>query len=828
MTLDLGPCDLRAVLLACFLLATAATLRAQPSPRSIDLAIDDGLHAWALARLDDLPEPGGGDAVLLRAKGLIAAGEPAEALRVLDEADPGPAGVPFWRALALFRADRPREALAALDKLAVDPAAPWMSSLALPAARLRLRCHLALDELDLAQRVMDSAHAETGLADKLAAGFLDDAAVAWRRDDTNRLARALGMLETLPVTRPESVTARQWEAEFALRRGERDLAAAKLRSVVDQKDLPTALRRGALVRMAQVLTNPGEAAALLAEAEALEPSASERAALTVRRGQRLLLGGDRGGLETMRGAIPLLTDPALGSSAQLFLADWLFATNEFTEAEAAYDAHLLAFTNQADRVRALSGKAWSVWQQERYTEAASLFQRLYQDADPGDRDTKKTALLKSADAQFEAEQYEDAIQSYQRFSRLFFGDELQPQAILQAALCKRRLGQPEEAERELRTLSTVYTGTPHAEKALLEIAAIHQDSGRLEPASALYEDYLSRFTGGVHRAEAILNQAICHYRLDDFGRAQEGFERLLREHPGHPLAERAAYMQGWTLFLQGDIEAARRHFEQFLERFPNSAWQEDILFWLAERHYNYRRLPEAEQGFSHLASRFPDGRLVGQALYWAGRAAAEQKKYTVAVEHFAALVKDHPDHPRRPDALYAQADALAILGKCPAAIDLCRQLIQNHPESYLVPNAWNRIGDCQYANATEGPDQYLDALASFQSALGAKGISFGLRLQAMYRVATIHRNRGENEQAIEQYTAVVYAYLEHRDRLDREAVGWFHQSAYEAARLLEAARRPREAIGLYRRIVAVGGPEAKEAEKRIQSLRLERFSPFSP
>jgi len=826
-------CRVYCLIFLCSCLAAPA-LAAEASPESLlaaaEMLVEDGFHELAHTRIAEAEVAADTraqkvDAALLRAKSFLLKKEFGSATKELtdiakdaEKAGRGEAHA-FWTALVARTAGGPGRAAETLKLL---PAVASDNPLASPVRRLRARCLVDTEKTEEALNVLEAANED--------AAWLDAAAIAFNAGLTNRAENALLRLQTSGLERPAVRIGTIWLAMLKRERAQSATAHKLLADTLKQKDLPADLRR--LAHLEQVAlhvpTNTTAAARVLAEIEAAEPNPARRASFAARRGELLMKNADdelrAEGAALVRKAIPELGTEEEKAATMLSLAEQQFKAGQFKEAETAYNAHLQAFTNATGRVLALRGKAWSVFNQDRFPEAIGLFNKVFKESDKAAM--KQESLFKVADCYFASGEYEKAAEEYRRFAKMVYDDPRQLNAIFQTGLSLVRAGERTQAKREFSYLVRLYSKSEYAEKAMLELANLDQQDSNWADAINQFEDYLNTYSNGAFRVEAELSRSFCAYRLGDFDRALQGFDNILKKHPNHELAHRAAHMRGWAIFLRGDEAQAREVFEDFLKTYPDAPQQEDTLFWLAERDYNTRKLAEAEDRFLSIATRFPDGRLCDQSYFWAGRCAARQKEYTRAREHYTALIKARPKSPRVPEALYGQGEALLIQGKFTDAINVLKKLVDEHPTSNLVPATWNRIGDCQRAQSGEGPDRYKDAITSYETAINAKTASDALKVEVGYRLGSIYQNLEQRENAIRHYTDAAYLYLDKRDGMGPELGVRFTQSAYAAAKLLEQDRDFDKAESLYRHIVKQGGAEAKEAEKRIQILKLESLNPF--
>ena len=92
------------------------------------------------------------------------------------------------------------------------------------------------------------------------------------------------------------------------------------------------------------------------------------------------------------------------------------------------------------------------------------------------------------------------------------------------------------------------------------------------------------------------------------------------------------------------------------------------------------------------------------------------------------------------------------------------------------------------------------------------------RNQALYKKAAALELLGRSQDALMAY----YDVLGRSTAQDREYL-WYYKAGFEAARIVEAAREWKSAIGIYEKMAALDGPRAAEARMRVKQLRLEHF-----
>ena len=115
------------------------------------------------------------------------------------------------------------------------------------------------------------------------------------------------------------------------------------------------------------------------------------------------------------------------------------------------------------------------------------------------------------------------------------------------------------------------------------------------------------------------------------------------------------------------------------------------------------------------------------------------------------------------------------------------------------------------------PKQLEAALVVYDQ-LAASDAPPAWRNQALYKKAAALESLGRTQDALMAF----YDVLGRSTAQDREYL-WYYKAGFDAARIFEAAKDWKSAIGIYEKMAAIDGPRSKEARDRVKKLRLENF-----
>ncbi len=532
------------------------------------------------------------------------------------------------------------------------------------------------------------------------------------------------------------------------------------------------------------------------------------------------------GVALLKGVIA--EDPTQPDCAdlQLSVGRALLNAGRYGEAEKQFRIFLESFPEHARIGEAMEGRGWALEKLERHSEAAEAFEKAAERAERAE--VRRRLLLQAAGAYFANRQYKTAAERYRAAAEGPAEEEGVREALFQEAECLARQNRPAEGRARFQELATAWGDTVWGERAALRVAELMQEEGDLVGARQVLDRFLEKAVSVSLRARALYVRGLILFQQYAFDAAFQDFSEAVERSEDPALVERAFYMQVCAAFERDQDFPAQSLAREFLARWPESLWGDAVRFRLAESAYNRGRFEEAEQSFAALAARTNAASpLAGDALFWAARSAAARKEFARAVEYDSRLLREYPQHGRAGEALFFQAEALFELGNYEGAAALFDETIRRLPGTYLADAALGRKGDCFASLGTDRPERLEEAIRIYDELASHTNAVLELRLQAAFKSGRTRQRVQRNDEAFERYYAgVILPFLEARRRgqpLNEPSVAWFTRAAFEAASLLEAKGRWREAIRLYERVADAGVPAAPEARRRSDTLRREHW-----
>jgi tetratricopeptide (TPR) repeat protein len=257
----------------------------------------------------------------------------------------------------------------------------------------------------------------------------------------------------------------------------------------------------------------------------------------------------------------------------------------------------------------------------------------------------------------------------------------------------------------------------------------------------------------------------------------------------------------------------------FLANHPESTLAPDVRMKLGEICFRIEDYAAAQTEFESAAKARPEGVFAENALFLAGQAAVRSMN-TASVERALELFEQvaRRDGALKLAARREQARVKISSGREQEAVLLFDSILRSNPDDELKFAALTGKGEALFSLGGQDPKHYPDALKLFDELARDKSAPDRWRNEAAWRKGRTLEKMGDPRAALAGYYEV----------LERPPSGevdffWFYKSAFDAARLLEAAGDWTSAIAVYRQIAARKGPRAEEAAGRVTRLRMEHF-----
>lgn len=300
-------------------------------------------------------------------------------------------------------------------------------------------------------------------------------------------------------------------------------------------------------------------------------------------------------------------------SAALALYDRLSA--EFPESEAARDARfhrLVSLVAQKDE-RALA-------QIDFFLEAST---------DEGER--AKATLLK-AELLFAQNRYAEAAELYQQASTMSGADKYRGDALYKLAWCRLQEKKYDEAVQVLTRFLLQFPRHPQVGSAYAQRAVAQLETGDKAAALSDFEAVIDRFPGAKEREDSMLQRALLLGSMQRPAEMSAAFERLLAEYPESESAAQANFWIGYSAAEAKKYREALAPLEKSRQLDAEKYGERATLRLLMCHYY----LQDREAAAREAVALGPD-KAPAEVRSWLGLSAAEAGDHAQAVKFLAPL-----------------------------------------------------------------------------------------------------------------------------------------------------------------------------------------------
>ncbi len=431
------------------------------------------------------------------------------------------------------------------------------------------------------------------------------------------------------------------------------------------------------------------------------------------------------------------------------------------------------------RAQALTLEAGALFQDERYDEAAELFDRA---AELLEAERRRSARLNAATSLLAG----GNVPAFDQLRDEAEDPDLQTQLELE------------------RSLHLASERDPEALPSLLAFIRHHPDHPRIDDA---------RLNAALAALAAIPAQPDVAARMLD---AIDGERRRSLAPAMLALAEMRLHQS------RGEWREAADRAAGFLKAYPDDPAAPTLRFEQGRALFRNRDFNDARLVLEALAKDFPDSRHAPAALLLSARAAAEggtPQSQAESIALFDRLIES--GSPFAAVARLEKADILIRLARLDDAVESLRPWFGGmEKDDPLRLSAGMLLGDALFARAQGDPAKLEEALRHYDQLLETLPEDSPARFQILYQKGLVlEQCSARDDDALVAYMDVVQSAPE-SPRGDWNAI---ESCGFAALRILEKRGEWVAAMKLARRIAGLGGPRSEEAAERAKKIGMDQF-----
>ncbi|MDD5655237.1 MAG: tetratricopeptide repeat protein [Candidatus Omnitrophica bacterium] len=501
----------------------------------------------------------------------------------------------------------------------------------------------------------------------------------------------------------------------------------------------------------------------------------------------------------------LRSEPSSPSLLQAFIgkADALSSLSKYPEA-------ILVYKEAFDRAQGLDGYgelidklhygcAWACLKEGQFKDAINEFQKVA--AKSEDKIVKVAALCQVGDAYQDAAEYQKAAETYdiilKDYPDSFYSDYVQYQ--LGSVFLKQ--SNYDGAILAFKSMMNNFPKSKLLDKSYYALGLAYFQKEDYVSSTDIFRGFTAKFKDSNLCADSMYLLGTSLYNAGKFQEAIEVFKDIIRSYGQNiPLVQKSEYEIADCMYRMGNEEEAVNKFKSLRSKYPDSSLTPDVVWWLGEYYYRLGKYDIARRYFLAIIQDYSKSNLLSDSYYALGTIAGEEGDLNKAGEYFRKVI-ENADADFASQATVALADIFVKKGDLDLALNTYQDAIKRYPN--LTALLYPKIADIYKSKG-----DLDDAIATFRKSLEVAPLRQMGALQ--FKIAECLDEQGKNDEAVEEYLKITYLYPEDKSLAARALL--------RTAQIYENKEKPREAINIYKKVVAMGAEESKFAQERITAL----------
>ncbi|NND72876.1 MAG: tetratricopeptide repeat protein, partial [Rhodothermales bacterium] len=323
--------------------------------------------------------------------------------------------------------------------------------------------------------------------------------------------------------------------------------------------------------------------------------------------------------------------------------------------------------------------------------------------------------------------------------------------------------------------------------ALYQMGQAYSNNGDVFDAITIFRSLLSDYPNSVWREEATYSLGYLYFQNGDYEQAVDTYEGLIRFAPRQPIAAKAQYGIGDALFNAGDMEAAVTAYQEVLETYPNSPFAGDAAASIQFALIALGDEARATAIIDDFAIRHPNSPVVDQLRFKQAEVKFQSGRLDEALTDFQVFLRRARNDDLIPEAYFYLGTILKDRNQNAEAENYLKQIVDRFPESGRASEAAILLGNLQLDG-----DRYNEALSTFRFAESkADGRQRSVSL-ARYGQGMALLNVGRVDEARTVFTEAVNASATPSESAP---------ALLGLARLYESENQTADAVQTYREVV---------------------------
>lgn len=431
--------------------------------------------------------------------------------------------------------------------------------------------------------------------------------------------------------------------------------------------------------------------------------------------QEFINGNMNGAISFMDQSIELSKyNKATYADALYWKGEALYQKGDYSNAANSY--HMSIIKGGANSQRALYGIGYTLFQQDKYSEAQKAFTSFIDNSIGERKETIADALNRIADCYFYQREYSTADQYYKM--SIATDSSVCDYPLYRSALAQGLSDRYDDKVITLNTLLAKYPNSAYAEQAFYEMGRAFLELEQPHEAIITFDRLTVRFPKSTLTRRATTEKAMVYNSIGERDKAIDTYKEIIEKYPHSDeaqvafqdlkniyvdmgeVAEFALYAKTATgvnainnseidtlsytaaekMYGKGDIEGAKIKFEEYLTGHENGAYRLDAHYYLGEIFFSQKNLEEALKHHKEVIA-FSDNKYTEHAITRAASIHYGNKEYEEAGDLYKQLLVKSSNEERRQLARINIMRAAQKLDKYGEIVKYAGELLTNSTTS---------------------------------------------------------------------------------------------------------------------------------------------------
>jgi tol-pal system protein YbgF len=412
---------------------------------------------------------------------------------------------------------------------------------------------------------------------------------------------------------------------------------------------------------------------------------------------------------------------------------------------------------------------------------------------------------------YREEQFDEAINRFQMVLDSYPSGSYRDESQYWIGWSYFRKKNYEKAIGEFERLVQQYPRSPLVPSSLLKMGDGYYNLKRYGQATNIYLHLIKEYPKSKEAPEAdygIILSLLQEKKREAFVARVESF---VKRYPEHPLTDQALIQLGDFYQENRMNEKAEKTYRELIDLHPKGEGAGEAQFRIALLFKQERKWVESVEEMEKFIRQYPKSHLHVEAHVEAGELYLSLKDFAKALEKFDWVIRYHPQHLMVKRAYLGMEEGYRSLGRIDQAVKVTRDFIEKFREDEMKYEGYLRLGLLFMSQKKFG-----EAISAFS--VGIQSPVEGVASQAHLKLGEAHLGAGNREQAVLQFSRVIYLYP-HRPEVMEEALLKLGMVYLEEKKFTEAKQ-------VYQKLLAKTKREDRRELARKMMDQIQRGMPY--